>query len=355
MRDALVLDALDMDRWDSFVRSHPNGWVCHLAGWKRMLEHSFERIRGYYIVVTDQGSSKIEAALPIYHVRSWFTGNRLVSIPFGTLSGPLISCNEHAEAIVNSVHGLARKLNCAHIDIGCLQSSEFMENCGFVRSDFYQHHYLTLDRSPEDLRKRFHHSCVRQRIAKAMKSDILIRHGCSETDMRRFYALYLFTRRKICLPPKPYRFFQQLWQCFGNSGHMTLLLAEKDGRAIGSVVLLKGNGRISAEWAVSDPQYKKLNANHYLFWEAIQMGCREGYSVFDFGRTAPTNNGLMKFKDRWGTDVVGLPRFTYPDRAKQEVSAKENLRVYRLAKSLFRLSPDPLFRLFGEVYYGHVA
>jgi hypothetical protein len=40
------------------------------------------------------------------------------------------------------------------------------------------------------------------------------------------------------------------------------------------------------------------------------MGYREGFSVFDFGRTHYLHRGLIEFKSRWGTRMADLPQFS---------------------------------------------
>ena len=36
------IDPLKDSRWDGFVAGHPFGWVCHLSGWKKVLEELAE-------------------------------------------------------------------------------------------------------------------------------------------------------------------------------------------------------------------------------------------------------------------------------------------------------------------------
>ncbi len=86
------------------------------------------------------------------------------------------------------------------------------------------------------------------------------------------------------------------------------LMAEKDGRAVAGLMVFKFKDRVSAEISVSDTDYQHSSPNHLLFWEART----EGYSIFDFGRTAPGNSSLMNFKSRWGTEVSETPHYYFP-------------------------------------------
>jgi hypothetical protein len=51
MNDVTIIDPLKDGQWDEFIENHPLGWICHLSGWKRVLEKSFKHIRGYYLVL----------------------------------------------------------------------------------------------------------------------------------------------------------------------------------------------------------------------------------------------------------------------------------------------------------------
>jgi len=91
-----LIDNLSNAQWDGFVKTHPYGQIYHLAGWKDVLEKSFKHMKGYYFTIMED--SQIKSALPIFHVKSWITGNRMVSIPFATFCDPLISTqNEFIE------------------------------------------------------------------------------------------------------------------------------------------------------------------------------------------------------------------------------------------------------------------
>jgi len=68
-----LIDPITDPRWDKFVESHPFGWVCHLSGWKQVLEKSFKHIQGYCFVLVDENDN-IKAGLPVYELKSCLAG-----------------------------------------------------------------------------------------------------------------------------------------------------------------------------------------------------------------------------------------------------------------------------------------
>ena len=136
-----LIDPNQDPRWDRFVGNHPFGWICHLSGWKQVLEKSFKHMKGYYFVLVD-GDNRIKAGLPIYEVKSWLTGNRLISIPFATLCDPLISTNEDMKELLQTAIKLSEKTKSSFIEIRTLSSGSLIHNEKLAKISNYKHHFL---------------------------------------------------------------------------------------------------------------------------------------------------------------------------------------------------------------------
>ena len=167
MKKVVLLKPEDMPQWDEFVKKHPLGWLCHLSSWKDVLEKSFPHIGGHFLTIWDTELCKITAGIPIYTVKSRLTGNRLVSVPFSSLCDPLISSTEEMMMLFPCILDIYRKEKISHTDI----RSSFL-NFNNLHSEFnvsskYTHHYLKLDRTPDELKKTFHVDCVQRPLSKA--------------------------------------------------------------------------------------------------------------------------------------------------------------------------------------------
>ena len=134
-------------------------------------------MKGYYLTLCDDTNSALQAALPVFEVKSVLMGHRLVSIPFATLCDPLISSNEDANALVQSANDLSRDLGVSHLEIRTLASCSLIQDDRLDCYPFYKHHYISLDAEPEQLQKTFHRTCVQQRIRRAIKSGLSLRPG----------------------------------------------------------------------------------------------------------------------------------------------------------------------------------
>jgi CelD/BcsL family acetyltransferase involved in cellulose biosynthesis len=347
------IDPLSDERWDRFVEEHPFGWICHHSGWKKVLERSFRHLEAHYFVLLRGG--RIQAGLPVFAVRSWLTGNRLVSIPFASISDPLVSSGNDLAPLLDAVIELAREKSIYTIEIRSLGSSPCFRESGLGVMGSYKHHYLPLDRPPEELMKTFHRSCVRQRISRSVESGLEVVEAKTKSDLRDFYRLHMQSRKRLALPPQPYIFIESLFNTFHPQGRAALLLGKKDGKAIAALLLLKFNGRASAEFAVYDETYLNISPIHQLFWEAIKSASAENYRVFDFGRTSPSNEKLMEFKGRWGTKVADMPLYCFPPPMPGNENNMEDTAGYKLIRKTCKSAPGFALRRIGNFCYRHLG
>jgi peptidoglycan/xylan/chitin deacetylase (PgdA/CDA1 family) len=348
-----IIDPLQDKRWDAFVENHPFGWICHLSGWKEVVESSFSHMRGHYLAVVNQ-AGQLKAGLPVFEVRSWLTGNRLVSIPFATLSDPLIGTEEETNMLFDAALELSHQTGIPRIEIRSLHSQNLLTDPRMGRECFFQHHYLELADDIGSLKMSFHHNCKRN-IARGLKSSLTLCVADSEEQLRAYYALHVRTRGRLGLPPQPFRFFQALWNVFMPRGMMTLLLAEYGKEVVAGQLYFKFKGRASMEFEAWDRDKRNLAPNHFIIWEAIRLFQEEGYQKLDFGRTAISNVPLRVFKERWGTKVVNLPTFLYPANWNRAQGNREDSMSYKLIKHTCKVAPEWVLSSIGDFCYRHLG
>jgi hypothetical protein len=346
----LVIDPVADRLWDKFVLDHPYGWITHLSGWKTVLEKSFPHMRGHYFAIADY-KGNIESALPLYEVNSWLLGKKLVSIPFATLSDPLVSNTIEAEILTDHVKGFSEEKGIERLEIRTLHAAPYMKVAGMHSASSFATHFLELE-NPDILKKRFHYKSIRYEINKAEKNHLKLSKAGSEADLKSFYRLYTKTRKRLCLPPQPYRFFKSLWDQF-HPGNLDIYFAECDMKQIAALLVFKFKNRVSAEALGWDIDYEKASPNHFMFWNAIKAAYEEGYKIFDFGRTAKSNTGLMNFKSRWGTSSSDIVHFNFPSNG--ENIPRENTKAYDLVKLIFRVAPEALTPILGNFCYRHMG
>ncbi len=338
--------------WDEFIASHPNGWICLTTGWKRVLEGNFPHVKGCFLSMTDERGA-IQAGLGLYSVSSWLTGRRLVSVPFATLSDPLVSTEDQWRALTDSAISMSKESKTDYLEIRTNNFNGKFPADRFGVIDSYRHHSIPLDRDLDQIKKSFDRTCVRQRISRAEKSGVAVQPVSTEKDLREFYRLYLMSRKRIQRPPQPYPFIRSLWSHFGPET-VSVRLARYQKQYVGGIMLFRFRNRVSAEFLAIDERFLAVSPGHLLFWEAIREAWNRKDRIFDFGRTAANNTPLMDYKNRWGTTVSGLPIYISPPERGPGIGGRDDSLKYRATRFLSERMPESLFVRFGNFCYRHM-
>ena len=325
--------------------------VYHLSSWKQMLESSFPHIEGYFLVLEDNATGSIQAGLPIYLVKSWLLGTRLVSSPFATLCEPLLSKSSDLPLLLEGLTILKSNLGARRVEVRPVSSAPLLTNTICKRLDFYRQHTLALDRSLDEIFASFSKTAVRHMIVKAQRSDIVIQQIRTKEQFHQFLQLLLENRRHLALPSLPDAYFANLWHIF-NPTRLAGFLASQDGCPIAGTLGLHFNGVFNLEFSARDAQKDRRGGNQLVYWETIKLARSLGNSVFHFGRTAATNAGLLQYKRHWGTVESNLPVFYLPDTPRD---APETSAAYHLVRGLIRIAPQFAQKPIGNFCYRHLG
>src|SRR6202451_3625539 len=83
------IDPLSDSRWEALVKDHPQASVFHSTNWLRALKTAY----GYdpLVVTTSSPGATLTNGIVFCRVKSWLTGQRLVSLPFSDHCEPLVN------------------------------------------------------------------------------------------------------------------------------------------------------------------------------------------------------------------------------------------------------------------------
>jgi len=341
------------DQWDAFATGHPHGLVYHRACWRRLLEEAFPHIRGRFLGVFDATTGQIVAGLPVYVVKSWLLGNRIVSLPYASVCDPLVTDAEHLQKLWPYVQDFYGETRAKRIEIRSRNTSNAFAR-PLTRGPVYKHHFLVLDKEPQELFRSFAKSSVCQKITKAAKLGVSVSEVQSSRDMGTCAEILAQTRRRLSLPPMPASFFaamhRNLWP-----RDMKMFLALSNGEPIGChVVLISEDVWISEYSGNTDDAVHGVN--QLLYWETILRAKQAGAKVFSFGRTAASNDGLLAYKRRWSTVEEDLVSFVFP--APKESAASQDAErsiLYDMIKSIVANAPMPACEMIGRFCYRHLG
>jgi CelD/BcsL family acetyltransferase involved in cellulose biosynthesis len=345
-----VIDPRLSPAWDEFVALQPEGSVFHSAAWARVLLETYGYQPRYY-VLTD-ASSDILAGIPLLLVRSRLTGRRLVGLPFSDLCPPLVRNGCDASPLLESIHKDAQGDHLSYIEMRGASSLPLSQS-GFQETTCFTRHVIPLHKPLEELEAAFH-SSARRGMKKAQREGVSVRSATSPAEMRRFYRLYVTTRRKHGVVPAPYRFFEKIQAHLLAAGSGCLLLAEWQDRLIAADLLLWDARCLTYKFNVSDPQFLEQRPNNLLMWEAIRLGRELGCSSFDLGRSEADNEGLHRFKSLWASEASPLPYYYYPTVRGFATENQMSLRRTLMTVAV-RLTPSLFLPKAGGLIYRHLG
>ena len=109
---------------------------------------------------------------------------------------------------------------------------------------------------------------VRSGIKRAVKDNIEIDRGTGADYLKRFFDLQLQTRRRLGVPPQPFKFFSTVHQKFSRDGDCEVWFATLDGRDQAGLVVLRNGDQLCCKWSARD-EHCHPGANHLLFAKMI--------------------------------------------------------------------------------------
>ncbi len=336
-----------MKQWDQFVYTHPHGTPFHTSGWLKTIGNTYKYKPNLYVRQDD--NNRLEGVFPCFHINSFITGKRLVSIPFSDYGGPLYNCPEKRNQDLVHIMGKMRK-NCRCLEI----RSNICNQDRFTFHNHYKYHVVELDSNPDVVLKntnRLTKRCIR----KAKKFGVEVQTCNTIWGINEFYRLNILTRKKHGMPPQPFGFFENLYKNMIATKDAFLLLAKYENKVIAAGLFIKFKETLYFKYTASDPELlAKVSPNHLMTWKAIEEASRNGFKYLDFGRTSTSNSGLTRYKEMWGAKPLDLPYYYYPNTNSFKPDTESALS-YRLFTRFCRHLPDEWLTFFGAKIYRHIG
>lgn len=323
----------DLDRWDSklndlynieqlrpndeedyerLVKISKTSMLYHSVKWKRLLE-AFTETKPIYIVARMNG--EIVGALPAF-IKKGKYGSVLNSLPFyGSNGGPIT----HPHLNTDETRQLKTELLSTFKKIGaenhCITStlitSVFDDDIflydDVMRPDFVDsriEHITEFKPFIVDVDKELLYGVAEKRcrvaIRKAQKSGITTRFAEDLRDFATFYELHksgIETKMGIY---KPARFFDLAFKTLTQNRDFKLLFAELNGEIIAACLLFYHKNMVEYYTPAFKLEYSSLQPLSLLIFEGMKDAIKNGYTMWNFGGTWHSQQGVLQFKRAWG-------------------------------------------------------
>jgi hypothetical protein len=344
------IDPLADVRWQDLLQRHPAASAFHSAGWLQALQRTY----GYEPIVftTSQPGVALTNGLLCAQVRSWFTGARLVSLPFSDHCVPLCGSEEQLAGLLLDMQRKSLDEKWKYIEVRPLGQifEGRMEELGFEATARYLLHRLDLEPSEGELFHRLHKNCVQRRVRHAERAGVQQVSGNTGKLLRDFYGLMVRTRIRHCLPPQPFAWFRNLLECMSDGAD--LRVAYLKDIPIAAILILHFRDTSYFKYGCSDERFHRYGAFPFLLWRAILKAKSVGSRALDLGRTDDDDHGLIFFKDHWTNCSEPLKYWVWAHSSRRNfATAGKSPWV----KGAVRLLPRSLVVLAGSVIYRHIG
>jgi len=337
-------------RWQDLVQRHSDASVFHSVGWLRALQLTY----GYEPVVfsTSQPAKELTNGLLFCRVRSWLTGNRIVSLPFSDHCAVLCDAEDQFEGLLSELQKRSLGENWKYLELRPVGHwfGTNAQKLQFKPVANYVWHRMDLEPSEAQIFGRLHKKSVQRRIKRAEKMGVTELSGKCEKLLMDFFRLMIRTRARHGLPPQPYVWFKNVCECLGNA--VDLRVAYFEGLPIAAVFILHFKGTSYFKYGCSDERFHRLGGVPLLLWRAILNAKSVGSRAFDLGRSDCDQHGLIAFKSHWTCWSEPLTYWSYPGgKAFNFARAIKS----RWARAVCNLLPGRLLTAAGSLFYRHFS
>ena len=333
----------DRDEWNSFVERNDGPPYAHW-GWG-------EAVRSYghdhwNLVVREQDTGKLVAALPLTHVESRLFGSQLLSPAFAERGSIVPGREEPSTEAVRLLCEQAKRLaDSRDADVVSLRGSTVGTPDDFAVENQYVTFQAAVDREVDAVWADVKDSRQRQIEQAADNGTLQFRVGDSLEDLRAYYRLYLETMRGHGSPPHSFAFFRTLWDHLHPEGALRLGMVTHDGSLINGMIDLTLGTTVYQWGVVSDYDHRELNGGSLLLWKSLEWAAENGYDTYEFGRTRE-GTGVYMFKKSFGGSKVWYDDHHYFPGEEMTLPDPDE-GAYELATDVWQRLPLSVTRIVG--------
>ena len=325
---------LNREAWDDYVFNHPEGTIYHTTQWMRSVQETFNQEQYYHLCID---GTIIKGVMPLFCIKTLFSGIKAVSIPWAMYGGILADSKEEQTALLNFAE---KEIEDRGIDFLELRNL-YHNGLSLPEQDMYVTYIKKLEQNEEK---------ILQNIPR--KSRASVRNGYNKFNLKsRFsqdvnilYHLYLLNKRKLGSPPYPRKFFEILINEFGDNAG--ILYIEYENRTIAGVLFFTYKDTIYPYFSGSNGNFNFTNSNNLMYFELMKYALKIGLRNFDFGRSR-INTGSGKFKQNMGFEPTPLHYYFFSPKQDQIPNINPSNRKFDLISKIWTKLPLPLTEFLG--------
>ncbi len=284
--------------WGEFLEDADNASVMHTPEFLRFMEDS-----GYSLSIISAEASGIVAALPALAYKK-MGASFLTYYPLAGYDS-VINRRGHDETgkLLEHFAAMSKKKDVVYADVSDFsgklgEHAAYLAEKGFMPKK--ENTYILDIGKPDDMWEAFDRK-VRNSVRKAQK-NLTVEEVCERKQVEALYPLFTETARKHGIRPYPLRRYLTLLDV--PAGRLRWLTAKQDEKYVATSVYWTYKDKVTYGDNASAEEHKSLFGSDLLTWELLNWATKKGYVSIDLGGAPDENEGLRRFKDKWGARRV---------------------------------------------------
>lgn len=330
-----LTDAHQARAVDEFVMAHADGTPFHRVAWMRAMTQATGH-RAIMLAAVDP-SGRIEALLPLHHVKSRLFGQAFASTAFAVDGGILTLTPRAVPLLARAAQELAGDVPL-ELRGGPAPGEDWYlaegAHVGFTRP-------IAADDEAELLAvPRKHRAELRKALANpALRLEV----GRDACHLRDHYRVYAQSVRNLGTPVFPASLFRAVLKHFGEDAD--ILIVREGDRPVSAVLTLYHGNRIMPYWGGGVADARRLRSNELMYYRLMGHGRARGMTLFDFGRSK-AGSGQAAWKKSFGFTPRPLVYHGWPaDGAGRDIDP--NSARYQRRVEYWKKLPLPVANLIG--------
>lgn len=295
------------ESYDQFLLSHPETLFYSCSKYKDFLKHLLGCDEEYLLAWDGQS---VCGALPLLYLER--DGKRVYnSLPFYGSNGGVVADNPHVHReLVEAYKELAlRETTLSATVVGSPFAPEAGNGVPHNLTDQRIGQFTNID-FPANHRDEIlavADSSARRNVAKATREGVTVE--IDHSQMARLHEMHRANIAAIGGLAKSEKFFALIPEHFAPGRDFDLYVARKDGLVIAGLLLFYFNRTVEYITPAIDSEYRSLQPLSLILIEAMIEACKRGYRRWNWGGTWHTQQGVYRFKKKWGADERGYSYF----------------------------------------------
>ena len=334
--DVVLVEKRNQRDWDDFVQTSPGVIAWHGYHWADVLARHYGT--EFYPLAVYEGPN-ICGILPLYRIKTFRTGDALISIPHFVAGGIVAEKEEVRRALLEKAIDLSKQLKISHVAFRQYK----VKLSGPLRTDG-NYYNRELELSP-DLKLVWERisDINRQKIEESKPFNLELEYP--SPDVSIFFRLLLHDQHTAGVPCVGKSWIVALY----NTGAYEIALLRLKGELVAATMVKKFRDTASLPFScLRDQSERSMLFAYDLYWQIIERLATQGIRICHSGRI-PVTDAAFPYRLGWGGTKYSYYYQYYGYEAQQtEFSTKRGPRR-QLAESVWRKIPHSVAAVLGPV------